>query len=548
MMQVSSKLKIVLIDISLPLSFVRRYNVDRKVIFKREMASSLSNFEESLLKLKRVYRKLEEVTVRFGEGVKYAYIKNKGKTYEKIYKKGITGWIPTDWKPEPEVVRKPLEPELQAWATHMHSLWLLLGRETAEDIALDHSIIPLPRGFIVSSPNHHEINYWDSYWIVKGLLASEMHQTAAGIIENLCHLIEKFGYVPKAGRYYFRGRSSPPLLAAMLDSYLAATQDMDFIKSKIKFVEEELKYWREKRTVVLRKENYEHVLYLYHAESVFPRVESYVDDNMMLKWIDPKEHSEYLMALNSSCESAWPISSRWCNDESISKGNLMPSNTHHIVPVDLNAYIHNAYNLLRKWFRKLGNQPKANHYKILSKDLLVSIEMVLWNEEEQVWLDYDLEHEKSRKYFHISNLAPLWSRSYSKGKVQMTKAVLEYIYSNKIDQYKGGVPVTKRQTGAPWDFPNSNPGLHALLADGLRELGTPGGKSEAVVFAQKLLRSIYTGYLDNGVVYEMYNCLDLGLPGNITNRNGIYGPTIGVTLYLLDRWYKVIRFHDECCK
>lgn len=49
---------------------------------------------------------------------------------------------------------------------------------------------------------------------------------------------------------------------------------------------------------------------------------SHRDDNMMLKWIDPKKHSEYLMGLNSSCESAWPISSRWCNDEGISKGKF----------------------------------------------------------------------------------------------------------------------------------------------------------------------------------------------------------------------------------
>lgn len=33
--------------------------------------------------------------------------------------------------------------------------------------------------------------YWDSFFIIKGLLASKMYSTACGIIENIGYMIDK---------------------------------------------------------------------------------------------------------------------------------------------------------------------------------------------------------------------------------------------------------------------------------------------------------------------------------------------------------------------
>ena len=74
-----------------------------------------------------------------------------------------------------------------------------------------------------------EMYYWDSYWIIQGLLLCDMHHTARGIMENFFHLIHTLGYVPNGNRKYYIGRSQPPLLTRMVDYYLSKTNDQQFV-------------------------------------------------------------------------------------------------------------------------------------------------------------------------------------------------------------------------------------------------------------------------------------------------------------------------------
>lgn len=75
--------------------------------------------------------------------------------------------------------------------------------------------------------------YWDSYWIIKGLLACEMYSTTRGIIENFIHLVKIYGYVPNGNRIYYQKRSQPPMLIQMANAYYEATNDGDFIKNNL---------------------------------------------------------------------------------------------------------------------------------------------------------------------------------------------------------------------------------------------------------------------------------------------------------------------------
>jgi alpha,alpha-trehalase len=58
--------------------------------------------------------------------------------------------------------------------------------------------------------------YWDSYWIVLGLLACDMVMTARGLVQNLIDDVATFGFVPNGGRVYYLNRSQPPLLSEMV--------------------------------------------------------------------------------------------------------------------------------------------------------------------------------------------------------------------------------------------------------------------------------------------------------------------------------------------
>ena len=72
------------------------------------------------------------------------------------------------------------------------------------------TLIALPHPFIVPGGRFVETYYWDNYWILKGLLVCGMRETAAGMIRNMLHQLDAFGFVPNGGRIYYLDRSQPP--------------------------------------------------------------------------------------------------------------------------------------------------------------------------------------------------------------------------------------------------------------------------------------------------------------------------------------------------
>ena len=45
-------------------------------------------------------------------------------------------------------------------------------------------------------------DYWDSYWIIQGLLQSELYSTVNATLQNFMDEIEGFGFIPNGGRIY----------------------------------------------------------------------------------------------------------------------------------------------------------------------------------------------------------------------------------------------------------------------------------------------------------------------------------------------------------
>ncbi|CAM9249511.1 unnamed protein product, partial [Heterosigma akashiwo] len=56
-----------------------------------------------------------------------------------------------------------------------------------------YSFLPVPNPVVIPGGRFREFYYWDSFWIVKGLLLCDMFTTARGMIENLGTMIDRFG-------------------------------------------------------------------------------------------------------------------------------------------------------------------------------------------------------------------------------------------------------------------------------------------------------------------------------------------------------------------
>ena len=61
------------------------------------------------------------------------------------------------------------------------------------------SVIPV--AFHKAMP-HAKTDYWDSYWIAKGLLKSQLYDVVNSTLQNFMDQIQEFGFIPNGGRIY----------------------------------------------------------------------------------------------------------------------------------------------------------------------------------------------------------------------------------------------------------------------------------------------------------------------------------------------------------
>ena len=54
------------------------------------------------------------------------------------------------------------------------------------------------------------VDYWDSKFILDGLLESELYDIANSTLQNFMDEIQLFGFIPNGGRIYYLDRSQPP--------------------------------------------------------------------------------------------------------------------------------------------------------------------------------------------------------------------------------------------------------------------------------------------------------------------------------------------------
>ena len=63
-------------------------------------------------------------------------------------------------------------------------MWLQVNA-CVQEAPEHHSLLPLPHPFFIPGQRFRELYYWDSYWVVKGLLISRMPDSAK-VLGPLC--------------------------------------------------------------------------------------------------------------------------------------------------------------------------------------------------------------------------------------------------------------------------------------------------------------------------------------------------------------------------
>ncbi|XP_005988172.1 trehalase isoform X1 [Latimeria chalumnae] len=450
-------------------------------------------------------------------------------------------WTPGDWQDQPRILEKISDNKLRVWAVQLHNLWKSLGRKIREDVKSRselHSQIYIPHPVVVPGGRFREFYYWDSYWVINGLLISDMPNTAKGMIQNYFYLLERYGFVPNGGRIYYERRSQPPFLTLMVESYFNKTTDSEFLRTNIHLLEKEYEFWMRNRTVMVSVAGRDYTLNRYVVDVGDPRPESYSADWELAKDLLEADRQELWAELKSAAESGWDFSSRWfINSSGENSGSLSDTKTRQVVPVDLNAVLCRCEHALAHFYRVLDNIPKAEGYEKALKERKSAVQAVLWDEAWGSWFDYNLVKTRRNVRFYASNLSPLWAECFP-GDQMVTEKVIQYLKSEKVLNYRNGIPTSLSESGQQWDFPNAWPPLQQMIIEGLAKTDSVEAGRIAFDLAQKWIQANWAAYGKYQAMFEKYDVTGDGKPGG----GGEYevqlgfGWTNGVALQLLDQF------------
>ncbi|WKY04858.1 hypothetical protein Q1695_005677 [Nippostrongylus brasiliensis] len=458
---------------------------------------------------------------------------------------------PIDWDPTDDAFQFVRDTKYREFALALHRKWPTLYRQISENVRVKperYSIIPVPNPFIVPGGRFREIYYWDSFFIIKGLLASNMYVTVRGMIENMQHLIEQFGFVPNGNRIYYLNRSQPPVLTWCVHAYYMATNDITFVEKLLPTLRKEMAFFQTNRSLIM--DGWPGPLYRYRVIADAPRPESYREDLESAAHLEEEADKQKLWGdIAAAAESGRDFSSRWFSHTGPMAGKLEGTRTSEIVPVDLNAIICGNLQMMGDLYDAVCDIDGSKWCAQAADVMKQTIHQVLWNESAGCWFDYDITNDCHLNMFSDTNLFPLYTRATHPH--FNSESIVTYLRRTGVLEFPGGVPTSLVATGQQWDFPNAWAPTTYVIIEGLR---ASGQEELALQIAEKWVRKNYNMWrASGGRMYEKYNVVSacykiVGGGGEYEMQEG-FGWTNGVLLDLLKIYGNQLTWiPDEECR
>ncbi|CAI0408819.1 unnamed protein product [Linum tenue] len=465
---------------------------------------------------------------------------------------GLVLHQPVDFVAEPEgFLPKVKNAKVRAWALEVHSLWRNLSRKVSDEVRESpdlHTLLPLPEPVVIPGSRFREVYYWDSYWVIRGLLASKMYDTAKSIVTNLIYLLDTYGHVLNGARSYYTNRSQPPLLSAMVYEIYNRTGDVKFARKALPALIKEHEFWTsgEHKITVQDGQAAKHSLSRYYAKWNKPRPESAtIDRDSAANISDSCEKQDFYREVASTAESGWDFSTRWMRNTS----DFTTLSTTSILPVDLNTYLLKLELDIAFLAKATANRTVARRFTKASEARIQAIKSVFWNAKKGQWFDYWLNHgsaHKTQKGNHqnqnafASNFVPLWIDQFHSGQQSFGGACPEKL--QKLRPYScywnRHFPNKLRTTMVTRDFPNGWAPLQHVVVEGLARSGSSKAKALAEEIAVRWINSNYIVYNNTGAMHEKLDveaCGEFGGGGEYVPQTG-FGWTNGVVLAFLEEF------------
>ena len=373
---------------------------------------------------------------------------------------------------------KDLQPQDVAVAReYIAAYWKKLERYHPE---ADETLLGLPHPYLVPAYEEghafdfNEMYYWDSYFMVQGMLDAEHQELVEGILENLIFMQKRFKIIPNASRTYLMGRSQPPFLTSFIfDVYEAYGKDRQWLEERIAVAHDEYSIvW-----LGTAKPNW---------RAVYMGLSRYFDINMLNDLAE--------------AESGWDMTPRF------SRRAL------NYLPVDLNALLYKYESDFAKAAKILGHDHEAGVWLNRAHARKKMMDELMWSSTRGFYHDYNFVKERMGNISSLAGFFPLWAGMLDDKRAKKMVAALGRF------ENKGGLATTDNQPVSQmvpgslptqWAYPNGWAPLEYLVIQGLENYGF---HDDARRLAMKWLHTNLNWFSKHGVFLEKYNVVNPDKP------------------------------------
>lgn len=477
-------------------------------------------------------------------------------------------------------------PELRSFISQVVDIWPSLTRNYAAGDLCNgcvSSMLPLNRTFVVAGGRFREQYYWDSYFILEGLLRTRGDYITIGknIILNFLDFVQQYGFVPNGSRAYYLNRSQPPVLSLMVSKYVAYTNDTSFLSRALPLLEKEYNYWKAYHSVNVNTKTGTVVLSRYNVINSSPRPESYVEDYetannvtfftesgaYQVPALYDNQKKDLYAELATGAESGFDYSSRWLKDPAqASTGKTFPLrslNIRSIVPVELNSILYGNEKAISDLYLLIGGKSeKVKEYAQYALTRKESMFTVLYDAKNNGYFDYNLTSNglniksMDQVTFSPAQYFPFWTGA-AHDTLLSNKSTLMAIFSpiqTRLDASKGSVETSNIRSGQQWDSPNVWAPLEYAMIQALKATEVPSLEQLGLRLAQRFIDSTFCtwrstgGQIDNlpnlrndslkGLMFEKYSSEGVDKVGSGGEYKVVpgFGWTNGVVIWIADTY------------
>lgn len=360
---------------------------------------------------------------------------------------------------------------------------------TARSVKNKKLLIGLPNAYVCPSRDEFDkkMYYWDSYFIILGLVCDGKMALAKGMAENLFYLFNTYEFIPQSNRFYHLGKSNPPFLTSIIKEVYSVTEDTTWLRNAVKVA-------------------------VCEYEKVWTYGFRMTKTGLSRYWEPSHTHEQ------AEDESGWDRTTRFLNT------------CLHINPVDLNSLLYRYEKDISQFFLLLNNRKKARLWNRKAANRKKLINQYMWDKKQGFFFDYNFQKNKKMAVWSCAGFFPLWAGIASKEQAIHLKRNLKHF------EYAGGLVTTRQKylkgESHQWDYPIGWACLHWIVIKGLLDYGF---REDAERICSKWLNTCKKVFEKTGAFWEKYNVVNpgTGKVGRYPIQSG-FGWTNGVFVKLLE--------------